>query len=162
MNSESTWVPHVPSLGWKARAPVTGQADHRGSMASKAVLPVEGEAVPHLLVYVAGRDGGLSAMVQVTCPWTLPATSLLRPGGREGQAVELARWPVHHPHPSWCYHQQAHPRPFPASPEPSWLSPPPPKRLAQAHNSSSEGREWPVSLLVRERSGLRLASCLSC
>lgn len=79
-------------------------------MASKAVLPVEGEAVPHLLVYVAGRDGGLSAMVQVTCPWTLPATSLLRPGGREGQAVELARWPVHHPHPSWCYHQQAHPQ----------------------------------------------------
>lgn len=103
-------MPHVPSLGWKAQAPVTCHGDHRGSMASKAVLPVEGEAVPHLLVYVAGRDGGLSAMEQVTCPWTLPATSLPRPGGREGRAVELVRRPVHHPRPSWSHHQQAHPQ----------------------------------------------------
>lgn len=42
--------------------------------------------------------------VWVTCPQTLPATSALRPGGREGQAVELAKsQPPPHLPASWSH-----------------------------------------------------------
>ena len=112
----------------------------------------------------AGREGtwrwvGVTGLWRRGRPWTLPVTSPLpRPGGREGQAVAPSSPPprrlVLSTQKAEGILAQGRVWPSPAASGLSWLFLPQPKLLAKAHDSSREGRGWPVTPL-RERDGLR-------
>lgn len=168
------------SVGWEVLTPGPPGSGHRGLMPWTAVLPGAGEAescFPSLQGGVGAEPGwaGHEARGGGWCRDTLgpcrPTPLLLRSSGREGQAVVPASPPPplagpigqKPSHGALLGRRDPGPRQGLALSslfQPPWLLPPSWKLLAQALNSSREGREWPGALLG-ERDGPRVALCLS-
>ena len=139
--------PGLREPGWEARYLTHTKSGHSGHVTWTAVLPPD--------VFPPGREGrrvavGVTGLWYVWPPRTLPATPDPFSGLVAGKDEP---WP-HSPVSLWAgpgtptaegLTAQSRVQPFPAFSGLSWPNLPPQKLPAQAHDSSKEGRGWPVT-----------------